>query len=291
LPDPGSPTVSRRRLAAELRRLRLRAGLTGSSVAEAVGWSVSKLSRIETGRSGVSQEDVLRLLDAYHVSEGHRSEVLALARESATTPFADEAAIAPFAPGYTAYLSAEAEAVTIWDWEPQVVPGLLQTEAYAREVLRGWSSMFQLPPAELDRLVEARMARQHVLADDEPPDLTVVIDESVIHRRFGSSAIMRQQLDRLTEASEIPNVEIRVLALDGNHPIGTGSFSYMRFAEAHAVPQPDIVVVEQLFSNYYIDDVTATNQYRVTFEVLIGDALNPAQSCDLIAQTAREKWL
>jgi len=291
VPEHGSPSVRRRRLAAELRRLRERAGFVGEEVADRLGWSTSKISRIETSKSGIKQSDLQQLLDLYRVGEPHRSEVFALARESSRAPSVDDAAIASFPAGYAAFVYAEAEAIRLWDWEPLVVPGLLQTEDYAREVMRGWNVMFNLPPTELETRVEARMMRQLVLNRDQLPlELSVVIDESVIHRRFGNGSVMRQQLERLAESSEMPNVEVRVLPLGGYHPIGTGSFVYMQFQQDHAVPVNDIVTVEQLLSHYYIEDVAETNMYRVTFERLKADALGATQSRTLIANAAREIW-
>jgi transcriptional regulator with XRE-family HTH domain len=292
VPDPGSPTGGRRRLALgkELRRLRRRAGLTGAQAANALRASVSKISRIETGNTKISQRDLARLLDAYHVSDANRLEILALARESATTPAVDEAKSGAFTPGYDTYIEAEADAITIWNWEPQLVPGLLQTKDYAREVMRGWNMMFQLPPVELDRKVEARMARQQILSREQPPNLVMVIDESVLRRRFGADSVMREQLDRLAASSNLRNTDIRILALNGSHPIGTGSFMYMQFAKVHAVPQPDVVVAEFMSANRYTDDFVETNQYRVAFEQLLIDAMDADQSYDLIVRTAREVW-
>jgi transcriptional regulator with XRE-family HTH domain len=291
VPEHGSPSVRRRRLAAELRRLRERAGLIGEEVADRLGWSTSKLSRIETSKSGVKQGDLELLLDLYRVGEPHRTEVLALARESAATTVAvDEAAVSGFPAAYAGFVSAEAEAIRRWDWEPQVVPGLLQTKNYAREVMRGWYTMFRLPPGELELRVEARMARQRVLSREQPLDLSVVIDESVIRRRFGTESIMRQQFDRLAESSDIPNVVVQILPLDGDHFIGTGAFSYMSFAQVHDMQLPDIVWIEALDGDYSIEDPAETNKYRVTFEHLRAKALNPAQSRALIVSVTREVW-
>jgi transcriptional regulator with XRE-family HTH domain len=256
-----------------------------------LGWSASKLSRIETGKTGVKQDDLRLLLDLYRVDQEHRAEVLALARESdKAAASVDDAAIATFQAGYGPFVYAEAEAIRLWDWEPQLVPGLLQTESYAREVIRGWYSMFNLPPGELDIQVEARMKRQQILTRDQPLDFSAVIDESVIRRRFGDNSVMRQQLQRLAESSNLPNVEIRVLPLDGNHPVETAPFTYMQFPQEHQVPQPDIVYVEQLDNNYFVGDMADTNKYRVTFEHLRQAALSPAESQDLIVSTARQIW-
>jgi transcriptional regulator with XRE-family HTH domain len=290
VPEYGSPSVRRRRLAAELRRLRERAGFIGEAAATRLGWSPSKLSRIETSKAGVKQDDLLRLLALYKVSDAHRDELLALARESSRATVVDEAAIASFPTGYAAFVDAEAAAIRRWDWEPQVVPGLLQTQEYAREVMRGWYSMFSLPPTELELRVEARIARQHVLSRDPPLDLSVVIDESVLRRRFGSNSVMRRQFDRLAESADNPNVHIYVLALGGDHPIGTGAFTYMWFAQEHDVQFPDIVSVERLNGDYSIEDTAETNKYRVTFERLREQALDQARSRVLIVDTAREIW-
>jgi transcriptional regulator with XRE-family HTH domain len=290
VPDSGGPTIRRRRLAAELRRLRERSGLTGVQAAERLGWSVSKISRFETGHSRVKQEELQLLLGLYQVSDARRSELIILARDSVKTAWVDEAAIASFAAGYAALIYAEAEAVTIWDWEPQVVPGLLQTESYAREVMRGWFDMFSLPPTALEERVEARMRRQQALTGDQPPDFSAVIDESVIRRRYGDNATMRQQLERLAESADIPNVDIRILPFDGKHPIGTGGFTYMRFADIYDVSLPDVATAEQMIRTAYFEEVADTNKYRVTFEALIATALNPRRTRDLIISTARELW-
>jgi transcriptional regulator with XRE-family HTH domain len=290
VPEHGSPSVRRRRLAAELRRLRERAGFIGEEVAERLGWSTSKLSRIETSKSGIKQEDLRLLLDLYRVAEPHLSAVLALAHESAKTASVDDAAISSFRPGYGEFVYAEAEAIALWNWEPQVIPGLLQTQSYAREVMRGWYSMFNLPPAELEVQVDARMKRKQVLVRDQPLDLSAVIDESVIRRRFGENSVMRRQLEWLAESSDMPNVEVRVLLLGGAHPVGALSFTYMQFSQEHQVPQPDIVYVEQLDNNPYIEDIAETNKYRVAFERLRATALNPVESRALILNTANEIW-
>lgn len=291
MPEHGNPSVRRRRLAAELRRLRERAGFTGEQVAERLGWSGSKVSRIETSKLGVKEDDLRLLLDLYRVGESRRSEVLALAREPAKPASVDNAAIAAYPAGYAEFAYAEAEAISIWNWEPQVVPGLLQTESYAREVIRGWFRMFSLPPAELEARVAARMSRQRLLTRDQPqpPNFSAVIDESVIRRRFGDNAVMRQQLERLAESPGLPNVEVRVLPLAGYHPIGAGTFLYMQFPEVD-MPFHDIVTVEQLDREVLIEDITQTNNYRVTFESLRANALEPDGSRDLILRIADEIW-
>ncbi|MBO0775693.1 MAG: helix-turn-helix domain-containing protein [Actinobacteria bacterium] len=162
MPDDAGWAVARsRRLAAELRRLRLRSGLTGEQAALRLGWSESKISRIELSRTGVKEGDLCKLLDLYHVSPSHRTALLALAREAASRS----------RPGWPAslteeisdYVAAEAEARLVWNWEPRLMPGLLQTADYARAVVAGVQSIFGLPPGDVERRVTARLARQQVL--------------------------------------------------------------------------------------------------------------------------------
>jgi transcriptional regulator with XRE-family HTH domain len=290
VPEHGNPSVRRRRLAAELRRLRERAGFTGEQVAERLGWSGSKVSRIETTKLGVKEADLRLLLELYRLNEPHRSEVLALARESTKTAWVDEAALASFPAGYASYVYAEAEAMSLWHWAPQVVPGLLQTEAYAREVVLSWHSMFNLSPTDIEARVEARIRRQHVLTREQPLYFCAVIDESVMHRQMGDRAVMREQLVRLVESSRMPSVKLHVLPLAGPHPVGTGEFAYMRFAQVYEVRLPDIVNTERLEGDYRIENATDTNQYRVAFEHLRSEALDPTQSRDLISRIIQQVW-
>jgi transcriptional regulator with XRE-family HTH domain len=287
VPDQGT-SVGGRRLAAELRRLRERAGLTGEQASQRLGWSGSKLSRIELHRIGVKQADLRQMLALYEVDESYRDELLALARESKHKDLPQRAA-ASFPVATYAY--AEAEAESVWNWEPQVVPGLLQTPEYARAVRELWHRMFPSPPAEIDRWVEVRLLRQQVLTRDPPLQLSVVIDESVLHRRFGGRPVMRGQLAHLAGASELPNVELRVYPLDSDTPpLGTGAFSYMQFPQVHDVPLHDIVSVEHHEGTYDLEDEEQAFMYRMAFEYLMRGSLDPAQSRSLISAVASDVW-
>ena len=288
MPEQATP-VGSRRLAAELRRLRERTGLTGEEVSQQLGWSGSKLSRIELHRIGVKQTDLRKLLALYGVDETHRDELLALARESRQKSLPQKAA-AGF-PQVAPHVYAEAGAETAWNWEPQIVPGLLQASDYARAVAETWLGIFPGPPSEIDRWVEARMLRQQVLTRDPPLELSVVIDESVLGRRFGDKTVMRHQLERLAEASDLPNVEVRVYPIDGDHPpLTTGAFSYMQFPQVHDVPLHDIVSVEHLEGSYLLEDEEQTYKYRVAFKYLLERSLDPDQSRSRISTITREVW-
>lgn len=287
MPEQGT-SVGGRRLAAELRRLRERAGLTGEEASERLGWSGSKLSRIELHRIGVKQADLRKLLVLYGVDESYGDELLALARESKQRGLPQKAA-ARFPVATYAY--AEAEAESVWNWEPQLVPGLLQIPEYARAVRELWHRMFPSPPAEIDRWLEVRLLRQQVLTRDPPLHLSVVIDESVLRRRFGDRSVMRQQLAHLTKASELPNVELRIFPLDRDDPpLGTGAFSYMQFRQVHDVPLHDIVSVEHHEGTYDLEDEEQTFMYWVAFEYLVRRSLDPEQSRSLISAIMRDVW-
>lgn len=287
--DRASQAIRRRRLAAELRRLRERAGLTGDDAAERLGWSGSKISRIETHRIGLKPADLRKLLDLYGVEASRRDELSAFARESSRAGGLDSA-IAGLPADIADYFYAEEEAQVIWNWDPLIIPGLLQSEEYARAIMAGYQAMFRLPPGDAERRISLRSTRQELLTRDPPLQLSVVIDESVLHRKFGGNAVMRPQLLRLAETSELPNVEVRVLRLDDAHLIGTGAFSYMRFAQVHDVPLPDIVAVEHLTGNYYLEDEEQTFRYRVTFEALMARAADARRSRDLISDAAQDRW-
>ena len=281
MPGYGSPTVRRRRLAAELRRLRERAGFTGDEVADRLGWSGSKISRIELHRTGIKLADLVLLLDLYNVADVHREGLIALGRESGKTGRL-EAVAATFPGEHAAFLYAEAEAQSVWTWDPQVFPGLLQTADYARAVMLCWHDMFRAPPGEVDRRVEARLLRQQVLDRDPPLALSAVIDESVLYRRLGGIAVMRSQLIHINETSERPNITVQVMPLAGDQLITTGAFTYMQFPQVHDVPLHDIVMAENLTGSDYVEEEEDTYQYHTAFSALKSMALTSQDSLQLI---------
>jgi transcriptional regulator with XRE-family HTH domain len=287
--DQGSPTIRRRRLAGELRRLRERAGYTGDQAADRLGWSASKLSRIETDKIGIKEKDVGRLLDLYRVSEPHREELLALARESKQA--ARISTLSARLPGQQAeILNVEAEAESIWNWEPQTVPGLLQTEEYARAVMAGWHAMFTRPPSEIERRVEARLLRQQVLQRDPPPRVSIVMDESVMHRQLGDASVMRMQLEHIIEVSRMPNVRVQILPLKGTRPVVAGAFTYIKFPQLHEIPLNDVVTYEYFSDTGQLNSQDETYEYYVAFKALEENSLTPDQSREELARVAREVW-
>jgi transcriptional regulator with XRE-family HTH domain len=287
--DFGSSAARQRRLASELRRLRHRARLTGKDVSTRFGWSEAKLSRIENGLARVKVEDLDGLLDLYQVFGSQRAELVALAQESREAgPLEDLEGDVPT--GHFEIMDAESEAETVWNWEPQVVPGLLQTENYTRAVLQLWPAVFARPTAEVGRRVETGRIRQRVLTRVPALDMCFVIDESVLLRGFAAPPVMREQLAHLAEVSEHPNIEVRVLTLAGSQVVGTGAFDYFRFPRIHGVPRADTVAVEHLQGTMFVESEEDVNVYRVVFGALRDKSLSPQASRDALAKAAREIW-
>jgi transcriptional regulator with XRE-family HTH domain len=278
----------RRRLAGELRRLRTHAGLTVEDAAERLGWSGSKLSRIETHRIGVKPADLDRILDLYQISEPHRGRLAALAQGSGGRGWWEPYA-GTLPEDVTTFIALETEAAASLDWSTEVMPGLLQTADYARAVLRVVPATL-LPPGQIERMTEVRMRRQERLDGDQPLQLTVVVEESVLLRRTGTPAVMHGQLKQLIEASYRPSVTLRVLPLNAEHPAIFGSFVIMEFDAGDGPALGDVVCVEQLTGMQLYEDEPVTYRYRLSFEQLAAAALDPGSSRDLIARIIRDRW-
>lgn len=293
--DFGSSALRQQRLAGELRRLRRQAGqagqtgLTGKQVAEQLGWSEAKLSRIENGLARVKSSDLEKLMDLYEVSGADRAALEALAEESRQTD-ALQAFGGDLPAGYARIVEAEREAETMQTWEPQVVPGLLQTEDYTRALLQLWPAKFAMPAGVIERRVQSRLLRQRVLTRTPPPELVFIIDESVLRRAVAASAVMREQLTHLAEISENSNIELRVLPLGGTQVIGTGAFVYFRYPRVHGVALPDAVALEHLEGTIFIDTEQDVNTYQVVFNELRENSLSLDASRDILMRVAREAW-
>ena len=290
MPEPASPTVRRRRLAAELRRLRERADLTGDQVATRVGWSASKLSRIENAHTGPRPAEIRKLLGLYGVKGRSADELVTLAEEAAEAPKGEELYAQSLSEDYATLISMETEAKSAFSWAPLIIPGLLQTEDYAREVTNGFvERIAPISRGETRRRVAARLARQQVLTRDNPLTFSAIIDESVLFRRFGDSNVMRTQLERLLDLSERANISLRILRLDGRHPIGTGAFVLLQFDEVHEVTHHDVVYLEHLTGGRYVEEEDETFTYWRAFDRLSELAIDENSSRELIT-SARNNW-
>ncbi|WP_309093783.1 helix-turn-helix transcriptional regulator [Streptomyces sp.] len=279
------PAVRRRKLGAELRALRAAAGLTSGEAARLVGWHQSKVSRIETGTSGVKPADVRLLLDAYDVADTQLRELLTMlagSDDSGGRHHWWHAYRGVLPPTYRDFISLESQAGTMRTLETTVVPGLLQTPEYARAVTR--AAVEGLPEDRLDTLVEVRLARQDVLRADPPLELSAVLDEAVLRREVGGPGVMTRQLERLVEAARLPQVRLQVLPFAAGAHIGvTGPFVIFSFSSTSDL---DVVVLDHLTSSLYLERKEDLQAYTEAFNALQIHALSPEDSLDFIAGTA-----
>jgi transcriptional regulator with XRE-family HTH domain len=287
--EPGSPTVRRRRLAAELRGIRESKGKSGDAVAAALKWSPSKISRYERARTGLQPREVERLLDYYEITGSRRALLVALAEDAAQKGWWEEFADILSA-DYQQFIGLEHEASSIAIWHIDVVPGLLQTEAYARHIIRSYSQIEPIAPGMIERLVKVRMQRQQALNREPGLQLTVVLDESLLTRRIGNDLVMYEQLQRLVHEADRPNVTLQILPLDGQHTVFGGSFVIFRFGtDDHAMLQ-DVVSTEHLRNDFSLEGERETYLHRLAFQMLVGASLDSASSRALILETAESHW-
>lgn len=289
MPELPSSAV-RRALAAELRRLREYTGMSGDEVASHLGWSGSKISRIETHRTGIKPDDLEQMLALYDVEEAQRAQLRALAADQEDLGWWNAYA-STYTPDFIAYLGLEEAASCVSCWSPELIHGLLQTEAYAcaaLEVASGLSS--KDPPGEMRRRVEARLRRQELLTRPDGKHFSFVLDEAVLRHRFGDSGVMRAELRHIVEISYLPNVSIQVLAFAGSHPIGPGGFTLLEFSPVHGTKLNDVVYIEHLTRNSFVEEEREAYDYRLAFDRLLSEALDEEASRELIADVARDKW-
>ena len=279
-----SPTVRRRRLGHELRELRERVGLTlDDAAAQLEDISAAKISRIETAKVSVRPRDVEDLLTLYGVQDAqHRKNLITLTRESRQRGWWEQFSDA-MSPAQELYIGLEAEAVLIRTFSAQVISGIFQTEAYARELLKViWRSE---PPEHIERRVQLRMARQQILERRDGPQIRCVVEESVLHRPVGNYEILRAQLHRLAELADFPNVSIRVLPHSiGAHPGNDGTFWMVDLPP----PDPSVVHVEYRTGGIYMEQEEEVRIYSDIFMRLEDAAIDIEQSLALIRTLANK---
>jgi len=274
------PTVQRIVLGAQLRRLREARDITTEQAAEAIRGSHSKISRMEHGRVGFKDRDVADLLTLYGVTDPTvRASLLSLAREAGNPGWwHDYGDLLPH--WFEPYISLEAAASVIRNYEVQFVPGLLQTEGYAREVIRlGYPS---ITDQELNRRAELRMGRQRLLSRPSPPRLWAALDEAVLRRPIGGPGVMRGQVAHLIEMAENPAVTVQIVPFSvGGHSAAGGPFAILRFAEPEL---SDVVYLEQLTSALYLEKAPEVDRYLEVMERLCVQAETAADSVKLLQQ-------
>jgi len=275
-------TIGSRRLAIELKRLRDEAGLTGEQVAEEMGWSVAKVYRIEGDKVRVLVRDVQRLLRLYGISGAQHDAVTELAKLARVRDWWQQySGVIP--EWFQFYVGLEAAASARHGYESELVPGLMQTESYARAIM----STAPAPDTdEVERQITVRMQRQKRLTEDDPLAVWVVLNEAVIRRAVGSRRVMREQLAHLAELSALKNVTVQVMPFAaGAHPAMHGSFAIMQFPDP---VDPDVVYLEAQTGALYLERTQDVRRYSLMFDYLRALALGPDASRDLIAELARE---
>lgn len=277
--DRGSPTIRRRLLGMKLRELRISAGLHLDQVAKMLECSESKVSRIETGDVRVTPRDVGDLLEFYGVTEAQQEELMQAARKARETGWW-QAYNDVLPSSASAYIGLEAAADEIRTYEALLVPGLLQTTAYAEAVIRVLHP--NLLPHEVNRLVELREGRQAMLRQDDPPAIWAILDEAVVRRPVGGPKVMRQQLQRLVDDSALETLTIQVLPFQaGEHAGMYGSFTILGFRDS---TQLDAVYLENPAKELAMEKDEDLLPFTRAFEHLRASAIDPETSAALLVE-------
>ena len=277
------PTVRRMLVGSQLRRLRIQNGLSREQAGEAIRASEWKIHRLENGQVGFKERDIVDLLELYGVNDpAEVAGLVSLAREANEQGwwyhFSD---VLP--QWFRVYVDLEQAASLIRAFEAQFVPGLLQTEAYARAVMGG---ALEESPDDTQRRVELRVARQSLLTSKDAPRLWAVIDEAALRRPVGGPEVMREQFDHLIECSRLHNVTLQILPYGaGAHPAMVGAFSILRFAE---VDIPDVVYLEHLTGAMYLDKREDVQQYLHVMESISVRAARPSSTAMMLETIAKE---
>jgi len=278
VPEVRSPTVRRRELGALLRKLRVESGLTVEQAAEQLMFSMSKLSRMETGHGVATPRDIRDLCGLYGVTDAAgRDRMMKLAAEGRQRAWWQSYDL-----GYETYAGLEAEALAISAFQSSVIHGLLQTADYARAGHEG--TMPRLAPDQIDLQIEAKLTRQAILTRENPPCLAVVLDEAALHRLTGGRLVMAAQLAKVLDMSARPNVSVQVLPFAvGSHPGLESNFTILGLPHE----APDVVFVEGLIGSVYLDRAEDLKRYREIFRKLQSMALDPQDSAHSIAECMR----
>jgi len=274
VPARSSPTVKRRRLAAELRRYREQAALTIDDVAERLEWSTAKISRIENARVSVLPRDVKFLLGVYGLSQGEQyiDVLLTLARESRQKGWWHQYGDA-IPDWFEVYVGLEAEAANVSSYHAEFIPGLIQTKDYARAVHK--AALITATDDEIEQLVSVRMARQELLASTDALQVWLVLNEAVLRRLVGGRAVMHEQLKRLVEVTNLPNMTLQV----------DGSFRLLGFPDP---TDPLVVYIEYQTGALYLEKPQEVSRYTLMFDHLRAASLPVDASRTLIARVADE---
>ena len=283
--QPGSGSMVRRiLLGSQLRRLREGKGISREDAGYTIRASESKISRMELGRVSFKERDVTDLLSLYGVDdETERAALVNLVREANQAGWWHSFSDA-MPNWFQTYVGLEEAAALIRTYQVQFIPGLLQTEDYARAIML--LNRPNLDSGEVDRRINVRTRRQKLLADGNGPRLWAVVDEAALRRPVGGPAVMKLQVQRLIDAAEMPNVVVQVMPFRfGGHAAESGAFTILRFPEQDL---PDVVYLEQLTSALYLDKRDDVDQYIQVMERLSVDSLTPESSVELLSALLKE---
>ncbi|GGT24319.1 helix-turn-helix domain-containing protein [Streptomyces chromofuscus] len=276
-----NPTVRRRRLGQELRRLRELKGMTAEEVAERLLVSQSKISRLENGRRSISQRDVRDLCGVYEV-EDHRivDSLMQMAKDSRQQGWWHSFGDIP----YSVYIGLETDAASLRVYDPQVVPGLLQTRQYAEALIQG--ALPEATPTDIDKRVQVRLRRQErIAAAEHPLRLWAVLDEAAVRREVGNKQVMIDQLEHLLEMSQLPHVTVQLIPFSmGAHPGVSGQYAILEFPDA---ADSSVVYIEGVTSDLYLEKPQDVQKYSVMYEHLRAQALNADQTREYLSDVAK----
>lgn len=269
--------VRRRRLAQDLRNLRNDAGLTTQQVADAVGRAQSLVSRWEAGKRTPSHGDVIALAELFGIDRDRRDRLTGLARDARRKGWW-ETYVDVLPEWHERYLGLEAEASEVNTFEPDVIPGLLQTPDYARALTK--ATLLRSTPEEIERRVELRLQRQQRLSDTAPLKLWAIAGEASLYKKVGGTGVLKQQLEHLLKTAEWPNITFQVMPLEaGAQPATGGQVTILRYSDA---ADADVVYLESQHGGVYVEDLEAVSDYALMMEHLRAHAADPATTLELI---------
>jgi transcriptional regulator with XRE-family HTH domain len=275
-----SPTVRGRRLIREIERLRHGSGLSMETAAQRLGWSTSKLYRLENGRSRITTDDLADMLDLYGIRSPQREALIQLGRDARRrgwwTAYSDVF--------IGSYIAMEAEAASI-RINAHLVPGIFQTPSYAHEMIRRTRPAISAGDAE--RRVTARTARQDALSGrPQPPQIHAILDQAVLYRQVGGPAVTRQQLTALAEIATWPNVTVQVLPFTAGASAGMdGHFVILAFPDPE---DPPVAYVEGLMGDVYVEAAEEVDRFTLAWTHLVTQALDPPESAAMISMLTKE---
>jgi transcriptional regulator with XRE-family HTH domain len=280
----GGPTVGRMMIGSTLRRLRTEKGITRDEAANAIRATAWKIHRLENGQVGFKDRDLVDLLRLYGITNQQEIDSLLERAREANSPgwWSHYGDVVPA--WLRTYMDLEAAASLIRTYQGQLVPGLLQTADYARATIAGM--LLPRTPEEVERRVTLKLARQQILTQPDGPRLWAVVDEAAVRRPVGGEQVMREQLERLIDASGLPSVVLQILPVSvGAHPALAGAFSILRFADLEL---PDIVYVEHLVNAQYLDKRDDVNPYLHVMDGISVRAAPPSKTVEILRRVLKD---